>query len=405
MKLKYVPTFESFLNEAKVELGNIDSSSMDDKWKIEQVNDILKKAEGKTCTFLDIISLAGHQGDRRGDIETSTKDVPDSVLKNIKCKIVKVEVEGSYANLVHSVGYTFDTAPYDGYRYWTKEGVADLTGNIAKYKQNTAKDENGKPNGAGVKFKDFPSIYPDFDAEDFADGGYEPGKMVGQGTFQINYPYKPNSKENTTTFSRFADIFGLGDITPNFPDAKGAVTDYDNIDYWEKLAVNCYQFVRGSMAKMVSFLTAEDIRLHGKNHTRGAGFVVCNKKDLKKIHADLLDGFEGKKPRLNNIPVIGIDTEAEEGGANIDSPIYQKKWAAVCKFLGARDTSDLVCVNILMRLGYKNAADQSFSEEEIEYARDQYNGFRGWSSSKVPLGIAPLVKRIRVKKYAGDKLV
>ena len=42
MRLKYVPTFESFLNEAKVELANIDSGSADDKWKIEQVNDQLK---------------------------------------------------------------------------------------------------------------------------------------------------------------------------------------------------------------------------------------------------------------------------------------------------------------------------------------------------------------------------
>ena len=404
MRLKYVPTFESFLNEAKVELGNIDSSSPEDKWKIEQINDILQGAVGKTCSFLDIISLRGHVDSGFGDGSGggSTKNVPSSVLKNIKCKIVKVDVMGSYANLVHSIGYTFDAAPYDGYRY-RSNGKPDLTGEVKDY-YNRARDENGKQNGAGVKFKDFASIYPDFDAKDFAEGGYEPGKLVGQDNFQISYP-KPNSNQYTGKFSKFADLFGLGDITPNFPDAKGAVTDYDNIDYFDKLAVNCYQFIQGSMSKMVGFLMPDDIRLGGKNHTNGDGYVLCNKKDLKKIHADLLDGFEGKKPRLNNIPMISLDARAEENGSDVDSPIYQKKWAGVCKFLGARDTSDLVCVNILMRSGYKNLADQSFSEEEIDYAKDQYNGFHGWNSSKVPIGIAPLVKRIRVKKYAGDKLV
>ena len=404
MRLKYVPTFEAFLNEAKVELGNVDSRSMDDKWKIEQVNDQLKGAVGKTCSFLDIISLQGHIDTSFADGSGggTTKNTPNSILKNIKCKIVKVEVEGSYANLVHSVGYTFDAAPYDGYEYRTN-GKPDLTGEVHNY-SNYTKDENGKFNGAGVKFKDFANIYPDFNAERFIKGGYEPGKFVGQDNFMIHYP-DPNSKENTTTFSRFADIFGLGDITPNFPDAKGAVTDYDNIDYFGKLAVNCYQFIQGSMSKMVGFLTPEDIRLYGKNHTSGAGFVLCNKKDLKKIHADLLDGFKGRKPRLNNIPMYGLDEVAEENGSNIDSPIYQKKWAAVCKFLGATNTSDLICVNILMTKGYDNYAAKSFSEEEIDYAQEQYNGFSGWNSSKVPLGIAPLVKRIRVKKYAGDKLV
>ena len=403
MRLKYVPTFESFLNEAKVELGNIDSGSADDKWKIEQVNDQLKGAIGKTCTFLDIISLAG-DFDEGVENKTSTADTPDSILKNIKCKIVDVGVMGSYANLVHDIAFTFDTAPYDGYSYPSKDGMADLTGNIAKYSSNRAKDENGNFNGAGVKFKDFPSIYPDMDAKRFADGGYEPGKSVGQKRFMISYP-KRNGKD-VETFSRFADIFGLGDITPNFPDAKGNVTDYDNVDYYDKLSVNCYQFIKGSMSKMVSFMQADDVRLYGNNHTSGSGIVLCNKKDLKKIHADLLDGFDGKKPRLNNLPMIGLDAKAEENGSVIDSPIYQKKWAKVCQFLGARDTSDLVCVNILMRLGgpSTNHANNSFSEDEIDYAKVQYNGFRGWSRSKVPEGIAPLVKRIRVKKYTGDKL-
>ena len=404
--LKYVPTFESFTNEAKVELGHIDSGSMEDKWKIEQINDQLKGAIGKTCTFLDIISLAGHR-EEGVENRTSTASTPDSILKNIKCKIVKVYATGSYANLVHQVFYTYDTAPYDGYSYPTKDGVPDLTGEIATYSSNRAKDENGNFNGAGVKFKDFPSIYPDCDASELKNGGSSltKGTFDSSDSFMFGYP-KPNRKNGLVTFSRFADIFGLGDITPNFPDAKGNVTDYDNVDYYDKLSVNCYQFIKGSMSKMVSFMQAGDVRLYGNNHTTGSGVVLCNKKDLKKIHADLLDGFEGKKPRLNNIPMIGLDAKAEENGSVIDSPIYQEKWAKVCQFLGARDTSDLVCVNILMRLGgpSTNHANNSFSEEEIDYAKVQYNGFDGWSRANVPEGIAPLVKRMRVKKYASGKL-
>lgn len=329
---KYVPTFEAFLNEAKVELGSIDSRSMEDKWKMEQVNDILKGAVGKTCTALDIKSLAGSQIDFDGD---------DRELKNIKCKIKDIDVSGSYASLVHFVGFTYD--------------------------------------------------------EDDGTEGYD--------RFTISYP-KANSKKGLEIFSKFADIFGLGDITPNFSDEKGNVTDYDNVDYYGKLSVNCYQFIKGSMSKMVSFMQADDVRLYGNDHTAGAGIVLCNKKDLKKIHADLLDGFDGKKPRLNNIPMIGLDAKAEENGSVTDSPIYQKKWAKVCQFLGASNTSDLVCVNILMRLGgpSTNHANNSFSKDEIDYAEVQYNGFDGWSRANVPEGIAPLVKRIRVKKYAGGKL-
>ena len=333
MRLKYVPTFESFLNEAKVELGNIDSGSMDDKWKMEQVNDILKGAVGKTCTALDIKSLTRGQKKFIGD---------DEKLKNIECTIKDIDVSGSYASLVHFVGFTYD------------------------------KDD-------GTKSYD---------------------------RFTISYP-KGNTNKGVEIFSKFADIFGLGDITPNFPDEKGNVTDYDNVDYYGKLAVNCYQFIKGSMSKMVSFMEADDVRLYGKNHTSGSGIVLCNKKDLKKIHADLLDGFEGKKPSLNNIPMHGLDDKAEENGSDVDSAIYQKKWAKVCQFLGASNTSDLVCVNILMRLGgpKTNFANNSFSEEEIDHAKVAWNGFRGWNRSKVPIGVAPLVKRIRVKKYAGDKLV
>ena len=401
--MKYVPTFEAFLNEAKVELGNIDSRSAEDRWKIEQINDQLKGAVGKTCSFLDIISLAGHQGEGVEN-KTSTADTPNSILKNIDCKIVKVDVMGSYANLVHQVYYTFDTAPYDGYQYWTKDGVPDLTGEIATYSQNRAKDENGKFNGAGVKFKDFPSIYPDFDAKKFKEGGVEPGKMVGQDNFLISYP-KPNSKSKTDgriTFERFADIFGLGDITPNFPDAKGNVTDYDNVDYYDKLSVNCYQFIKGSMSKLVGFLGKDRNR---GSHTSGDATMICHKKDLKKIHEDLFDGWEGKKPRLSSLPIVGLDAKAEEYGSVVDSPIYQKKWAKVCQFLGARDTSDLVHVNVLMRYGAGFLASKTFSDEEQDHARDVFNGFTGWSRAKVPEGDAPLVKRIRVKKYVGDKLV
>lgn len=399
--LKYVPTFESFTNEAKVELGHIDSGSMEDKWKIEQINDQLKGAIGKTCTFLDIISLAGHR-EEGVENRTSTASTPDSILKNIKCKIVKVYATGSYANLVHQVFYTYDTAPYDGYSYPTKDGVPDLTGEIATYSSNRAKDENGNFNGAGVKFKDFPSIYPDCDASKLKEGSsLTKGTFNSSDSFIFGYP-KPNRKNGLETFSRFADIFGLGDITPNFPDAKGNVTDYDNIDYYDRLSVNCYQFIKGSMSKLVGFI-GKDVR--SGNHTSGDATMICHKKDLKKIHEDLFDGWEGKKPRLNSLPLETLDAKAEENGSVVDSAIYQEKWAKVCQFLGARDTSDLVHVNVLMKYGGGVAqAIHSFSKEEIKHARSVFNGFDGWSRAKVPEGDAPLVKRMRVKKYASGKL-
>ena len=395
--MKHLRLFEDFLlNErVKVELGNLDPKNMKDEPKIKQVNDILKQAEGKTCTMEELISIIGHLEDSYTG--TSTKQTDAKILKNTKVTIRKVDYGTFYSGFETQVFYKYDTAVLDGYRYHTN-GQPDLTGEVDDY-MNYAKDKNGKFNGAGVKFKDFPSIYPDYDTNRERNGDY------GYDQFQIYYP-KPNEKNGAITMQRFADVFGLGDITPNFPDAKGNVTDYDNVDYYGKLSVNAYQFIKGSMSKIVSFMEADDVRLYGNNHTSGAGIVLCNKKDLKKIHEDLLDGFEGKKSRLNNIPMIGIDAKAEEKGSVIDSPIYQEKWDKVADYLGARDTSDLVCVNILMRLGgpSTNHANNSFSKEEIDYAQIAYNGFSGWSRTKVPEGIAPLVKRIRVKKYTGDKL-
>ena len=395
--MKHLRLFEDFLlNErVKVELGNLDSKNMSDEPKIKQVNDILKQAEGKSCTMEELISIVGHLEDSYTG--TSTKQTDAKILKNTKVTIRIVDYGTFYSGFETQVFYKYDTAVRDGYKYHTN-GQPDLTGEVDDY-MNNAKDKNGKFNGVGVKFKDFPSIYPDYDTNRERNSDY------GYGQFQIYYP-KSNEKNGAIRMQRFADVFGLGDITPNFPDAKGNVTDYDNVDYYGKLSVNAYQFIKGSMSKIVSFMEADDVRLYGNNHTRGAGIVLCNKKDLKKIHADLLDGFEGKKPRLNNIPMIGIDAKAEENGSVIDSPIYQKKWDKVADYLGARDTSDLVCVNILMRLGgpSTNHANNSFSKEEIDYATVQYNGFRGWSRTNVPEGIAPLVKRIRVKKYTGDKL-
>jgi hypothetical protein len=400
--MKYVKLFEDFLlNErVKVELGNLDPKNMKDEPKIKQVNDILKQAEGKSCTMDELISIIGHLDgtfDSSGAEGTSTKQTSTKILKNTKVTIRKVDYGTFYSGFETQVFYKYDTAVRDGYKYHTN-GQPDLTGEVDDY-MNRAKDKNGKFNGIGVKFKDFPSIYPDYDTNHEKNGDY------GYGQFQIYYP-KPNEKNGAITMQRFADVFGLGDIIPNFPDAKGNVTDYDNVDYYGKLSVNAYQFIKGSMSKMVSFLEEGDIDTHGNNHTNGAGTVLCNKKDLKKIHEDLLDGFEGKTPRLNNIPMIGIDAKAEENGSVIDSPVYQKKWDQVAGYLGARDTSDLVCVNILMRLGgpSTNYANNSFSKEEIDYAQRAYNGFSGWSRTNVPEGLAPLVKRIRVKKYTGDKL-
>ena len=341
---KYVPTFESFLlNEAKVEIGNLDPRNTEDKWKLDQINDILKGAIGKKMTLFDLVELQQYAASR------GSKELSDKQLKGIEVEITNVQVGGFYAELAHEVSYKYDPEHSDV--------IARLL---------------NKP-----------------------EMGYTTG------SFLLHYGM-PNSKKWVQALQKFADVFNLGDITPNFPDEKGNVADYDNIDYYGKLSVNCYQFVRGSMSKMVSFLEEDDIRLYKQNHTKGAGYVLCHKKDLKKIHEDLLDGFEGKKPRLNNIPMIGLDAKAEENGSVTDSAIYQKKWDGVCKFLGARNTSDLVCVNILMYLGYGKPAKESFSEEEIKHAKEAYNGgFFG----KVPQGIAPLVKRIRVKKYMDGRLV
>ena len=336
--MKHLQLFEAFvasqkLNErVKIELGNLDPKNVQDEPKIKQVNDILKQAEGKSCTMEELISIVGHLED--SFTGTSTKQTSSKILKNTEVTIREVNYGKFYSGFETQVFYKCER-----------------------------------------------------------DGDY------GNGQFQIYYP-KPYEKNGAIRMQQFADVFGLGDITPNFPDTKGSVTDYDNVDYYGALAVNAYQFIKGSMSKIVSFMEADDIKMYGNNHTSHQGIVLCNKKDLKKIHEDLLDGFEGKKPSLNNIPMIGIDAKAEENGSVIDSPIYQEKWEKVAGYLGARDTSDLVYVNILMR----RPAHNSFSEEEIDYARTAYNGFSGWSKTKVPEGIAPLVKRIRVKKYTGDKL-
>ncbi len=396
--MKYLRLFEDFLlNErVKVELGSLDPKSMEDEPKIKQVNDILKKAEGKSCNMEDLISIIGHLDgsyDDSGAEGTSTKNTPSKILKNCKVTIRKVDYGTFYTGFETQVFYKYDTAVRDGYRYHTN-GQPDLTGEVDDY-MNHAKDENGKFNGMGVKFKDFPSIYPDYDTNPDRNSGY------GYDQFQIYYP-KPNEKNGAIRMQRFADVFGLGDITPNFPDAKGNVTDYDNVDYYEKLSVNCYQFIKGSMSKLVGFIGKDVGR---GNHTSGDATMVCHKKDWKKIHEDLFDGYGGKKPRLNSLPMVGLDAKAEENGSVIDSAIYQKKWAKVCQFLGASNTSDLVLVNVLMKYGGGAAqARHTFSDEEIKHARSVFNGFSGWSSAKVPEGDAPLTKRIRVKKYAGDKL-
>lgn len=204
--MRHVPTFESFLNE-KIELGNLDSRNEKDKWKLEQINDTLSKAVGKKCTFLDIVNIAGHITGI-SDVET-TKNTPKNVLKRINVEILKVVVVGSYANLVHQVYYKYDAAPYDGFSYRTN-GKPDLTGEIAKYNSNNAKDENGNYDGAGVKFKDFPKIYPDCDAITTAEGF---GSQEGYSSSSFLIEYTDMGKKS---LQKFADVFKLGDITPNF---------------------------------------------------------------------------------------------------------------------------------------------------------------------------------------------
>ena len=169
---KYVPTFESFLNEAKVEIGNLDPRNTEDKWKLEQVNNILKGAIGKKMTLFDLVEL-DHVAASKG-----SKELSDKQLKNIEVEITHVEVGGFYSELAHQVRYKYD---------------AEQSDVIAR-------------------------LLNDFEM------GYTTGN------FLIHYGM-PNSKKWVKTLQKFADIFNLGDITPNFPDEKGNVADYDNIDY------------------------------------------------------------------------------------------------------------------------------------------------------------------------------
>ena len=203
---KYVPTFESFLNEAKIEFGNLDPRKTEDKWKLEELNDMLRKAVGKKCTFLDIVNIAGHQSGFYD--ESTTKNTPKNVLKKINVEILDIEVGGSYDSMAHQIYYKYDAAPYNGYEYKTN-GKADLTGEVA-YGKNNAKDENGDFNGAGVKFKDFPKIYPDCAAVTTA-RGFGSQKGFSSGSF-LMYP----KSDAAAMWSMFADVFRLGDITPNF---------------------------------------------------------------------------------------------------------------------------------------------------------------------------------------------
>ena len=205
--MKHIKLFEQFINEAKIEFGKVDARDTKDKWKLEELNDVLRKAVGKKCTFLDIVNIAGHQSGLYD--ESTTKNTPKNVLKKINVEILDIEVVGSYDSMVHQIYYKYDAAPYDGYEYETN-GKADLTGEVAKYSRNNAKDEFGDFNGTGVKFKDFPKIYPDCAAVTTA-SGFGSQKGFSSGSF-LMYA-KPDA---AAMWSMFADVFRLGDITPNF---------------------------------------------------------------------------------------------------------------------------------------------------------------------------------------------
>tara|TARA_B110000259_G_scaffold26588_1_gene27518 strand:+ start:8201 stop:8851 length:651 start_codon:yes stop_codon:yes gene_type:complete len=216
--MKHIKLFEAFVSSQKlnekvnIELGNIDAENKSDEPKMEQVNDILKKAVGKSMTGLDLIKIAGHQGGHFGDDYIDTKKTSNKILKDCKVVILDVSLGTYYAGYEHQVIYKYDTAIRNGEKYDTN-GKPDLTGEVAKYSANSAKDENGKPSGVGIKFKDFPQYYPDFKSISTADPfGAEEGWM--QGSFQIYYP-KANSVKPHITMQEFADVFKLSDIIPN----------------------------------------------------------------------------------------------------------------------------------------------------------------------------------------------
>ena len=290
---KYVPTFESFLNEAKIEFGNLDPRNTGDKWKLEELNDMLRKAVGKKCTFLDIVNIAGHQSGFYD--ESTTKNTPKNVLKKINVEILDIKVASSYDSMAHEIYYKYDAAPYNGYEYRTN-GKADLTGEVA-YGKNNAKDENGDFNGAGVKFKDFPKIYPDCDAVTTA-RGFGSQKGFSSGSF-LMYP----KSDVAAMWSMFADVFRLGDITPTFE-----------------------SFIGGSQKVNENFTLLDSFDEYGwSDEYDGKYFPITNAlnglmDDLVWITDNFPDFIQDEGKLVKKYQMDGLDSPTDYDGDEVEDP-------------------------------------------------------------------------------------
>tara|TARA_B110000879_G_scaffold143201_1_gene186189 strand:- start:235 stop:750 length:516 start_codon:yes stop_codon:yes gene_type:complete len=120
--------------------------------------------------------------------------------------------------------------------------------------------------------------------------------------------------------------------------------------------------------------------------------VLCAARDEDSIYDTLLDGFTGEISKEGR--KYGATTLADpayDNGGDPGSAIYKKKWAQVCKYLGVKNTDEIVHIHILISGGTNQMSDD-FSDEEIEYAALAYE------ESKV-------VKKFKVEEYVGTEFV
>jgi hypothetical protein len=120
--------------------------------------------------------------------------------------------------------------------------------------------------------------------------------------------------------------------------------------------------------------------------------VLCAAKDEDSIYDALLDGFDGEiSEEGRKYGATTLADPAYDNDGDPDSDIYKKKWAQVCKYLGVKNTDEIVHIHILISDG-ANPMSGDFSDEEIEYAALAYEK-------------AKVVKKFKVEEYSGTEFV
>lgn len=120
--------------------------------------------------------------------------------------------------------------------------------------------------------------------------------------------------------------------------------------------------------------------------------VLCAARDEDSIYDTLLDGFTGEiSEEGRKYGATTLADPAYDNGGDPDSAIYKKKWAQVCKYLGVKNTDEIVHIHILISGGTSPMSDD-FSDEEIEYAELAYEE-------------AKVVKKFKVEEYDGTEFV